>query len=146
VILTGLNGESYKINLTKYILKDGDEKKKSKLFQRAINVIRKIYPGDMVCSELYLQGCSSKLYLDIYLPLRRLAIEVDGSQHSTINSHHFKSKLEFYKAQRRDSEKTDFLELNNISLVRLPYGQSESEWRDAILGRFDGPPEDSENE
>lgn len=137
--ITSLDGREYKLNLAKYIYKLNDGKQRSSLHKAAISLLKSIYPSDTICEEIFLPGCNSKLYLDLFLPLRNLAIECDGVQHEIFNVHHYKSKLEFARAKRRDAEKTELLELNNITLVRLNYNESIDEWRDKVLNRGKKP-------
>lgn len=44
----------------------------------------------------------------------------------------FKSKLDFYKAKARDSDKKEWCELNQIELIELNYNEDIDEWRTKI--------------
>lgn len=136
MIIIGLDDKEYKINLGNYTY--NKNKRRSQLCSGAIDVIKSIYPSDPICEEIYLPGATSKIYLDLFLPKRNLAIEVDGRQHNLYSNHFHKNKYGFAKSQRRDREKTDLLEINNITLVRLLHNESPTEWRRKLLYRFDG--------
>ena len=138
--IIGLDNKLYHINLSKYLIRnESDLAGKSSYHKRAYRLLKEIYPSDAVCEEIFLEGCSSKLYLDLYLPARNLALEVDGEFHSKYSGHHHGSKLEFARAKKRDLEKTEILELNNITLVRLNYNESDAEWKSKIILRGSNP-------
>jgi hypothetical protein len=72
MIIVGLNNKEYKINLGNYTY--NKNKSRSKLCELVISLIKSIYPSDPICEEIYLPGADSKIYLDLYLPKRNLAL------------------------------------------------------------------------
>lgn len=78
--------------------------------------------------EVTIPGASS-MYLDIYLPLIPLAVEVHGRQHYEHVPFFHKSKAEFLLSQRRDKDKAAWADLNDIPLVVLPYNQEANWWQ-----------------
>ena len=118
-------GKAYTMSLTPYTA-DNDEEKHSDLHNKAKKIIKEVYPTDPLCEELYLPG---PLYIDLFLPIRRIAVEVHGQQHYDFNSFFFKDKLKFGRAQQRDKKKAEWCELNNITLIEFAYNESEEEWK-----------------
>ena len=57
-----------------------------------------------------------------------------------ITSPHFHtSKLEFAKSKKRDKDKYDWCELNNLLYVGLPYDESDEQWKHRIQNVFRTP-------
>ena len=98
-----------------------EDRDRSDLFREAVSVVKEVYPSDPLCAELYLEGTKSKLYLDLYLPMRRLAIEVQGAQHFKFTRHMHRNDQNFRLAKARDAAKQELLTLNNITLIYFNY-------------------------
>lgn len=105
---------------------------RSNYHKAAITLIKTIYPTLAIQEEVPLKIGNQTLYLDIYLPLLKLAIEVHGEQHYQENSYFYKSKADFYKAQKRDKDKEDFLKEQGITLIILKYNEQDK-WKDQII-------------
>lgn len=134
MIVKGLDGKEYKWNPT---LSQSCCKKRSKLHQKAKELLRQFYPHDRILEELSLPGSKSgyrrtTLRADLFLPTRLLIVEVHGEQHYEFNSFFFKTKLEFYQAKARDNDKREWCRMNNIDLVELKYNEDIDEWRRKI--------------
>lgn len=69
------------------------------------------------------------LYLDFYLPLIKLAVEVHGEQHYSFIPFYHSTKMNFVKAKKRDNEKKEWCEKNAIKHIVLPHYESIDEWR-----------------
>lgn len=130
----GLDGRSYSLNLGKYTL-DLDDRSRSDLFCEAVTVVKSVYPSDPLCAELYFEGAPTKLYVDLYLPVRKIAIEVQGEQHFKYVRHMHKDKLNFLMAKRRDVMKRELLELNDIVLLYFNYNE-RSLWKKILIEAF----------
>jgi len=62
----------------------------------------------------------TRLSLDFYNANQKVAIEVQGAQHTKFVKHfHKDNKLNFLDQCRRDRQKEDFCEANNIILVKI---------------------------
>ena len=62
----------------------------------------------------------TRLTFDFYNANKKIAIEVQGSQHLKYTPHfHGKSKSNFLGQIRRDNEKQKFCSLNSINLVEV---------------------------
>lgn len=106
---------------------------KSKLHLRARQLLNKIYPTLQVLEEIPIHvRRSDVLYLDFYIPMIKKCIEVHGEQHYKFIGHYHGNRLNFLKAKKRDNEKKDWCELNNIEHIELRFDQTDEEWQ-AIL-------------
>lgn len=110
---------------------------KSKLHLQIRELIKYKYPYDIVLEEVILPGSkrfktSKDLIADFYVPNRMLILEAHGEQHYSYNSFFFKNKFEFSKAKRRDFDKQQWCEMNNIRLVCLKYSDTPEIWRSQI--------------
>ncbi len=74
------------------------------------------------------------LYLDFYLPLKKLCIETHGQQHYEFCSFFHANRMEFIMGQKRDLEKQEWCEINGIRLVVFPYNKTEQEWLEILNG------------
>jgi hypothetical protein len=68
------------------------------------------------------------LRFDFYLPHYEVAVEVHGEQHYSYSSFFHGTQWDFIQAKRNDRMKKEWCELNGITLIELPYNESEKEW------------------
>lgn len=116
-----LDGKPQKWSLTGYIAK-GHMRNKSELHLKAREIIKKIYPTLQVLEEVPIPLRKSEvLYLDFYLPLAKICIEVHGEQHYKFVPFFHRNQLNFLKHKKRDREKKIWCETNEISVIELPY-------------------------
>jgi len=135
MLVTDLDGNETKWQISKGTSKD--KRKKSKYHDRARQVIIKAYPTVIISEEIPIVLRRGKTcFLDFYLSLYKTAIEIQGEQHYKFIPHFHKTKLNFLSAKRRDAEKKEWCELNNIRLIELPYNEDDNEWYERI--RKDG--------
>lgn len=128
-----LDGNEHKWTLTGYISK-GSMTNKSSLHICVRNILHECYPTMQILEEVPIPiRYSEKLYLDFYVPLLKKAIEVHGEQHYKYIPFYHSSRMGFIKHQKRDREKKEWCEINNLKLIELPYNATESEWREKIL-------------
>ena len=106
----------------------------SQLHKNARILIENIFKTAQIKEEVQIEVKKNKrLYLDYYLPLYRLAIEINGKQHSSYSDFFSKNPLNFIKQKINDKLKQDWCELNNITLIRLNYSEEPHEWRQKLL-------------
>lgn len=125
--VTGLDGKTYS-----WKLNSKPRSTASKPHKRCRALLKSLYPLDLILEEVSLPG-SGKLYLDFYLPLRRISIEVQGQQHENFIPFFHPNKLEFFKAKKRDKNKAEWCELNTIKLISLSDEESDDEWRRRLI-------------
>ena len=107
----------------------------SKYHEKARLLLKELYPFDKIYEEIGLPGSrtekNKQLFVDFFIPSRRIIVEVQGEQHEKFNSFHYSNKLDFYKAKNRDQTKKIWCELNRITLIELKYDDTDN-WRDRI--------------
>jgi hypothetical protein len=99
-----------------------------------------MFPYDVVGEELVIPGVKTEinnrpLLLDFYIHSLRLALEIQGQQHSEFVSFFHGNKLEFFRAKRLDGLKRKWCELNHITLLELLYNESDQDWENRIRNR-----------
>lgn len=134
----GLNGREYTWNLSKYDVYENDKRKRSKPHLRARGILKEIYGGGYrILEEVKLPGSTlphrkSVLYLDFFIPIIRVGIEVHGKQHYEFTPFFHNTKAAFLKAQTRDEDKLNWCELNDIELIILKHSDGDDVWRKQI--------------
>jgi hypothetical protein len=107
---------------------------KSTLAKKAITLVKTIYPTVPILDEWAIKVDKTTLYVDIYIPLLKLAVEVHGEQHYKFVPHFHSSIKEFVKQKQRDVAKKLALEEAGIRLVVLPFNE-ESNWENILRGK-----------
>ena len=130
----GLDGKEYSWTPAR---NQARSKERSNLHDKAKKLLEEIFPFDRILEEVSLPGSKtsirkSVLRADFVVPNRNLIVEVHGEQHFKYNSHFFKNKMNFYKAQARDKDKVEWCNLNDITFVALKYNEDIYEWRSKI--------------
>lgn len=131
----GFDNKEHLFNFTKNLNRKHN-KHKSSFHQKARSVIKELFPRSSVYEEITLPGSkkigrSNVLYADFFIPDAMLMVEVHGKQHYEFCSHFHKSPMDFVKSKKRDADKIEWCEINNIKIVILPYNQ-EKEWKNLI--------------
>ena len=88
---------------------------RSKIQYKVGQIIKSKYPLDPILEDITLPR--SRLSLDFFLPMRKLAVEVQGKQHKNFTPFFHKTKSSFDSQLKRDEEKEFFCQLNEIDLV-----------------------------
>lgn len=128
-----LDGNSHAWNLTGYISK-GKATNKSSLHLQARKLISDIFPTLQVLEEVPIVVRKSEtLYLDFYLPLKKLCIETHGEQHYKFVSFYHNNMLSFLKSQKRDREKEEWCNINDIRYLTLPHYENIDQWKGKLL-------------
>ena len=138
--VTGLDGRSYNLNTSDYVVKNDCQRDRSTYHLKARDLIVETYGGYSVLEEVKLPGSTpvgkrGYLYLDFLIPRLNVAFEVHGRQHYEFVLHFHKTKAGFLKSQYRDHQKKQWCELNNITLVELNYEHDTEHWRTQIAKR-----------
>jgi hypothetical protein len=99
----------------------------------ARSIISSIYPTLQILEEVPIQlRRNETLYLDFYLPLKKICLEVHGEQHYKFVPFYHHTVLNFLKSQKRDKEKQEWCNLNGIQYIDLAYNESEEVWSEKI--------------
>lgn len=110
-----------------------DDKAKSELHLRARELLKQEFPTLQILEEVSIplrKGVT--LYMDFYLPLKKICCEVHGEQHYKFVQFYHSSLMAFHWAQKRDREKREWCEINGIRYVEFPYDGDEYDWRTAL--------------
>lgn len=106
----------------------GDKRPRSDLHLQARKLLKEKFPTQQILEEVSVPVKRGKtLYLDFYLPLRQIAIEVHGEQHYKRIAHFHDSPMAFANQLSNDREKREWCEINGITHIVLPFDKT-TEW------------------
>ena len=118
MIFKTLFGSSKRVKKPKNYLINWNSSSRSKIQYETKQYLRKFWSQDIVFEEFPIAG--TKMSLDFYNSNKNVAVEVQGNQHLKYTPFfHGKSKSNFLHQIKRDDEKKEFCELNNIKLVEI---------------------------
>lgn len=127
-----LDGISHSWQLTGNMA-HGKINNRSSFHLKARDLITNTFPTLQILEEVPITlRRSETLYLDFYLPLKKLCIEVHGEQHYKFVGFYHSNMLSFLKSQKRDREKEEWCEINGITYVVLPHYENETEWQERL--------------
>ena len=113
-----INGRAKVVKAAWKYKADWDKPCRSKFQKRVKDLLRELWEHDMVYEEFPVAG--TRLTIDIYNASRKIAVESQGSAHTSFNKHfHNNSKQNFLHQIKRDFHKVQFCEINNIRLVEI---------------------------
>lgn len=127
--VNGLDGKTYA-----WTWSSGSTENCSEPHRLAKTLLRKIYTVESIYEEVQLPG-SYGLIADFYLPQKQMIVEVHGKQHYKFIPHFHVTYLGFLAHKKRDQNKRQWCEINNISYVELPDNEGLDEWTRRILDR-----------
>lgn len=114
----GLNGKKKTLSRSERFLIDWNGGSRSKFQERVKKFLNPYWRFDFVYEEFPIVG--TRLSLDFYNQTKRIAVEVQGSQHVKYSPFmHQGSKANFLTQIQRDGKKLDFCEKNDIVLVEI---------------------------
>jgi len=133
--VVGFDDKEHKFNYAKNRVRKF-LKNKSSLHVLARELIEELFPGLSVYEEVTLPGSkklgrSSLLYADFFIPDSMLVIEVHGRQHYEYCSFFHKDKIDFINAKKRDADKIEWCEMNDIKIAVLPFSE-KYKWKNLI--------------
>lgn len=132
----GLDGREHALRLTG---READpDRPASSGHEFARSLLLALFPYDRVYEEVFWPGAKWDLYVDLLVPGRKLAVEIQGAQHRTFNLFFHGTPAKFREQLRRDDAKRQLLELNSFRLVAIDDDVPRERWRGLILGRPDG--------
>lgn len=127
-----LDGNTVSWHLTGHMAK-GRIDNKSSLHLQARELLSHHFPTLQILEEVPINIRKSEvLYMDFYLPLLKMCVEVHGEQHFKFVGFYHNTKLGFLKSQKRDKEKAEWCDINNIKLIVLPYDENIEQWKQRI--------------
>lgn len=103
-------------NVREYLI-DWDEKSRSNFQFNVKAFLRPYWCHDVVFEEFPIVG--TRLTLDLYNANKRVAVEVQGRQHTQFVKFFHQNRFKFLDQLKRDQTKERFCELNSIKLVTI---------------------------
>jgi len=132
MLVKDLDGHVYRWILKGNIAK-GKMTNKSSLHLQARKLLVEAYPTLQILEEVTVQVRKNEsLYLDFYLPLKKICFETHGEQHYKFVSFYHGNILNFIKSQKRDRDKEQWCLNNNISYIVLKYDENIEKWTEKI--------------
>jgi hypothetical protein len=127
-----LDGDSVVWSLTGYVAK-GRMPNKSSYHLQTRTLLSSLHPTLQILEEVSVPIRNSQIvYLDFYLPLLKWCVEVHGEQHYKFVPYYHGNMMSFLKSQKKDKEKKEWCELNNIKYIELPYNETVEQWKDKL--------------
>lgn len=125
--LLNLKGQIVNVDVRQstYPLRDVSKSKLQKLTQLRLLFL---YPNATILEEFTVPN--ERLFLDFYIPLKKLAVEVQSIIHEKPVLHFHKSMDGFGKQIKRDRRKAEFCEINGIKLIEI--------WTEEDLEKLNG--------
>jgi|TARA_R110000824_G_scaffold6308_2_gene29181 hypothetical protein len=132
--LYNLYGKLQSKNVTKFLIK-WDSKSRSKLQFKAKQFFKPIWENQIVYEEFPVFG--SRMKVDLLNATKKIAIEVNGPQHSSFNKFfHNNSRMNYLESLKRDHEKSLWLEQNNFTLIELEKKDVDTLSRELLCEKF----------
>jgi len=132
--LYNVYGKLQSKNVTKFLIK-WDSKSRSKLQFAAKQILKEYWENQIVYEEFPVYG--SKMKVDFLNATKKIAIEVNGPQHSSFNKFfHSNSRMKYLESIKRDYEKALWLEQNNFTLIELEKDDVENLNKEFIHDKF----------
>ena len=133
--VTGFDGREHALTFNRF---RGNSKRdnKSSHHIRARELLSELFPYQRIYEEVTLPGSKTistgLLYADFLIPNKYIIVEVHGKQHYEYCSHFHKTKADFMKSRKRDKKKIEWCELNDFTIIVLPYNKEE-QWKNLII-------------
>lgn len=127
-----LNGVAHNWHLTGNMA-HGKISNKSSFHLKAREIITQIFPTLQILEEVpIVLRKNETLYLDFYLPLKKMCIEVHGEQHYKFVPFYHNNMMSYLKSQKRDKEKEEWCLQNNIRYIVLPHYEDQDQWLERL--------------
>jgi hypothetical protein len=127
-----LDGMSHNWHLTGNMAR-GRIDNRSSFHLKARELITNIFPTLQILEEVPIPlRRSETLYLDFYLPLKKLCVEVHGEQHYGFVPFYHSNILTYLKSQKRDREKEEWCSINCIQHIVFPHFENINEWTERL--------------
>jgi len=133
MIVNDLDGNKHKWKITgKQIGTDTKNRSQPHLLARELLV--EMYPTILIYEEVPIYVAPrKKLYLDFYVPMLQMAIEVHGRQHYEFVEFFHKNRFGWMISRKNDRLKLEWCALNGITTIELPYNESKEQWQKKIM-------------
>jgi len=112
-----LTGSTAELKNAKRFLIDWNGKSRSKFQYSVKEFLFPFWKTDIVFEELKLVG--TRMSFDFYNANKKIAVEVQGQQHTKYVKFFHGSRFKYLEQLKRDDKKMRFCEVNGISLVEI---------------------------
>ncbi len=121
-------------NVNKYLVK-WDEPSRSKIQFSVKQFLKKHWLSCVVYEEFPVYG--SRMKVDILNATKKIAIEVNGAQHSNFNKFfHANSRINYLNSIKRDFKKLEWLEQNGYNLIEINHDEVDLLTKDFFKKKF----------
>lgn len=132
--LLNINGKPQNRSVSKYLI-DWDKKSRSKLQKRVKDFFKTYWVAHIVYEEFPVYG--TRLKVDIFNATIKVAVEVNGPQHSSFNKFfHGNSRAKYLSSIKRDHQKAEWLEKNGYKLIEIEESDMENLSKDFVEKTF----------
>jgi hypothetical protein len=132
MLIKDLDGNNHNWLLTGNMAK-GNTANKSSLHLEARKLLTENFPTLQILEEVPIPlRKGDTLFLDFYLPLKKICVEVHGEQHYKFIPFYHSTLFNFIKAQKRDKEKQEWCENNNIKFIALSFDEDYNQWNERL--------------
>ena len=100
----------------KYLI-NWNKKSRSQIQFKVKQFLKPYWENQIVYEEFPVYG--SKMKVDILNATKKIAIEVQGKQHTEFNKFFHKTRGNYLESIKRDHQKREWLKLNNFKLVEI---------------------------
>jgi hypothetical protein len=112
-----LSGSTAELRNAKKYLVNWNGKSKSKFQLSVRDFLYPYWKSDIVFEEFKLVG--TRLSFDLYNANKKIAIEVQGAQHTKYVKFFHGNRMKYLEQLKRDDKKFRFCEINDINLVEI---------------------------
>ena len=112
-----LSGSTAELRNAKKYLVDCNGKSKSKFQLSVRDFLYPYWKSDIVFEEFKLVG--TRLSFDLYNANKKIAIEVQGAQHTKYVKFFHGNRMKYLEQLKRDDKKFRFCEINDINLIEI---------------------------
>lgn len=133
--LYNVYGKLQSKKVSKYLI-DWDSKSKSNIQFETKQFLKVFWENHIVYEEFPVYG--TKLKVDFINATKKIAIEVNGVQHSQFNKFfHNNSRAKYLESIKRDVKKREWLELNNFKIVEIEQNEVKDLSKEWFKKEFD---------
>jgi predicted PolB exonuclease-like 3'-5' exonuclease len=132
--LLNIYGKLQAKNVSKFLIK-WNGKSRSKIQFRVKQFLKSYWESQVVYEEFPVYG--TRMHVDILNATKKIAIEVNGSQHSKFNKFfHAGSRLKYLESIKRDVAKAGWLEHNGFTLVEIEENEVDTLNKDFFKNNY----------
>tara|TARA_Y100001973_G_C5194046_1_gene332971 strand:- start:2227 stop:2643 length:417 start_codon:yes stop_codon:yes gene_type:complete len=132
--LLNIHGKLQAKNVSKFLI-NWNGKSRSKIQFRVKQFLKSYWQNQVVYEEFPVYG--TRMHVDILNATKKIAIEVNGTQHSKFNKFfHAGSRLKYLESIKRDVAKAEWLENNNFTLVEIEENEVDTLNKDFFKNNY----------